>query len=491
MKLQIIQLDSHDDHISVSDKLKWAKADRVLLVWPRRGLILRRRLDLVLLQRKARSRALQLGLLTHDPVVRDLAHSIDLPVFDSQDVLPEAAWRPSPARQDLAADRQPADLTPPSRRTSRVRSDWLRWLAFGLGLLSVLSVAFVLAPSARLEIRPATTAHSAEASLELDPLEGDGDRLLAVLLTVEIEHAGRAQATGRRSFPGRPASGVVVFTNLGEEPVAIPDGASLRSAQQAEPRFLTTEAATLPGGQGSQVEVPVTAASGGPKGNLPAGAVDAIDGPLGLAATVINPEPITGGTEELASVVAEADRTGLQVRLLEEMQALAAVRLVELAPVDMLLLADSLTRSSIQEQRYDQETGDRAASVGLELAAGYQAWAVERDQLQAAAERAASRFSPSGQLVVPNSLVIESWTFQPVEAGLPALELMLAWQAYRPLDVVRLQSELAGQTIEGAQQQLEAKDSVESASIQLFPAWLERLPWVPARIQLRLAWETG
>src|SRR3970282_57789 len=76
---------------------------RAVLVWPRRGRVLTRRLDLVLLQRQAQRQAVELGLITYDPAVLQLAQELGLPTFESPDHLPEAGWRSagtaaSPAR---------------------------------------------------------------------------------------------------------------------------------------------------------------------------------------------------------------------------------------------------------------------------------------------------------------------------------------------------------------------------------------------------------
>jgi len=42
MKIQIIQLEKHDDVISARDKMAWCKAPRILLVYPRGSRILTR-----------------------------------------------------------------------------------------------------------------------------------------------------------------------------------------------------------------------------------------------------------------------------------------------------------------------------------------------------------------------------------------------------------------------------------------------------------------
>ena len=81
MKTYIIQLESHDDVTSICDKMGWAKAGRILLVWPERGRVVTRRLDLTLIQRLCSALGAQLALVTRDPQVRFHARQLLIPVF--------------------------------------------------------------------------------------------------------------------------------------------------------------------------------------------------------------------------------------------------------------------------------------------------------------------------------------------------------------------------------------------------------------------------
>src|SRR3972149_811331 len=83
MKTQIITLESHDDLISVRDRLSWAKTPRVLLVWPRYEQVTLRALDLKVLQRHADSLGAQLGLVTRRVPVQREAEALGIPVFES------------------------------------------------------------------------------------------------------------------------------------------------------------------------------------------------------------------------------------------------------------------------------------------------------------------------------------------------------------------------------------------------------------------------
>ncbi|MFN8387812.1 MAG: hypothetical protein U0X92_15525, partial [Anaerolineales bacterium] len=60
MKTKIITLESHDDLISVRDRMSWAKTPRILLVAPKFEKIALRQVDLKVLQRHASSLGAQL-----------------------------------------------------------------------------------------------------------------------------------------------------------------------------------------------------------------------------------------------------------------------------------------------------------------------------------------------------------------------------------------------------------------------------------------------
>src|SRR5436853_34579 len=63
MKVQVIQLESYDDVISIRDRMGFIDTERVLLVWPPKGRIVKRKLDLVLIQREATRRGAKLALV--------------------------------------------------------------------------------------------------------------------------------------------------------------------------------------------------------------------------------------------------------------------------------------------------------------------------------------------------------------------------------------------------------------------------------------------
>src|SRR5262245_31430533 len=93
MKLQIIQLEPYDDVASVRDRLAFVNTERVLLVWPRSGGILKRKIDLVLIQRETARRGARLGLVTNDLDVIDHAAELQISTFESVKTSQRARWK--------------------------------------------------------------------------------------------------------------------------------------------------------------------------------------------------------------------------------------------------------------------------------------------------------------------------------------------------------------------------------------------------------------
>ena len=133
MKTQIITLESHDDLISVRDKLSWAKTPRILLVWPKYEKVTLRVLDLKVLQRHAGSLGSQLGLVTRRANVRRDAESLErlrpepLDLQALEQVLEKKRVRPA----ELIVSRRDENLrgprlhTPPPQCFNSMRMVWL------------------------------------------------------------------------------------------------------------------------------------------------------------------------------------------------------------------------------------------------------------------------------------------------------------------------------------------------------------------------------
>src|SRR5512143_993059 len=113
MKLQIIQLEPYDDVVSVRDRLSFVNTERVLLVWPRRGEILKRKLDLVLIQREAARRGARLALVTAAPDVLENAADLNISTFPSVTASQQAPWKHPRSKVFVDRSDRPAEAPDP------------------------------------------------------------------------------------------------------------------------------------------------------------------------------------------------------------------------------------------------------------------------------------------------------------------------------------------------------------------------------------------
>src|SRR5512140_3840775 len=132
MKTQIITLESHDDLISVRDRMSWAKTPRILLVWPKYEKVTLRQVDLKVLQRHALSLGAELGLVTRARRVREDAEALSIPVFESTGQAQRVAW-PKPRRKKWPHHPPRKDLREQRERVLPKEAAWRAHPAIRVG----------------------------------------------------------------------------------------------------------------------------------------------------------------------------------------------------------------------------------------------------------------------------------------------------------------------------------------------------------------------
>src|SRR6266508_5565352 len=165
MKTQIITLESHDDLISVRDRMSWAKTPRILLVWPKYEKVTLRQVDLKVLQRHAASLGAQLGLVTRRRRVRVDAEALHMPVFESTGEAQKVAWPKPRRRRRLAWHAPRKDLRQQREQLSAAEEPWrahpvVRILSFLLGVMAVLTLVALFIPRAEITLQPVSALQS-------------------------------------------------------------------------------------------------------------------------------------------------------------------------------------------------------------------------------------------------------------------------------------------------------------------------------------------
>lgn len=508
MKTHVIQLEPHDDLVSIRDKMSWAKTPRILLVWSAR----RRRarlgeIDLTVLNRHAASLGARLGLVTAQTGLRRMAEHAQIPVFrttaEAQRVDWPAPLRPPPDSQELPDGGAVRGGEQRGWRLRRLRDHRLELAArrtknhkgapgtavrvafFSLGVLSVLTLALLFVPSADIRLRPVSRTQTLtlpiSASPEAQSVSLSGT-LPAYVTTLSASGSDSVPASGRLLVPDTYARGTATLTNLTADAVSVPEGTVLIAAGETPFRFITEAAVAVEAGAGSTADVPVRALQAGAAGNLPAETALAFESALGLSLTAANPAPLGGGADRRQPAPTEDDRTRLYARLSAALmeQALDGA----LTSPDVIFV-DTLSAARPTAQDYFPIAGEAGANLSLDLAQDFQVQYASRADLEALARAALDASLPPGYEAASPAV-----TLIPLSEPVTGSDGVTRWQirvergmraAIRPDEVIE---QVRGRTLPSARAALGALLLERAPEIRLAPAWFPLLPLIPLRISV-------
>lgn len=493
MKTKIITLESHDDLISVRDKLSWAKTPRILLVWPKYEKVTLRLLDLKVLQRHADSLGAQLGLVTRRMNVRRDAESLGIPVFKTtsaaqKDVWAEAAPRtqrtPKPPRRDLRELRDGVYVKEPGWRTSLLG----RVVTFTAGVMAVLVVAGLFVPRAAMTLSPdsqtAAVVIPVRASAANTSVALSGE-IPAKTISIVVSDEQTIPITSLVSIPQSRAQGVAQFTNLGAENITIPAGTVVMTDTLI--RFATLTETSLLTGENGIVEVRIEALDAGEQGNVDAGTIRVIEGTLGLSATVNNPEPTIGGTNVNLPGATEEDRARLRDDVLNALFLQAKEQMLASLSEGDLLIEDTLDIQEVQREEFTPPPGKTAATLSLSVQAEFVARYILADDLKSLASSSvmasiAPGFSPSSEMSF-NVLDV------PVTdtAGVTSFRLQASQIALRDIDLMQVYNLIRGRSPQAAAVAVQEALSLQNEpQITITPSWWKWLPLIPFNISVEV-----
>ncbi len=465
--------------------MSWAKTPRILLVWPRRGKVDVRPLDLTLLRRHARTLGAELGLVSRDAGIWWAAREQKIPCFRTTKLAQRKAWKTAPA----------FDFPPPQRLNLRALRAALpgdpyrlnlpaRLGVFAAGVLAVLLILMLFIPSAEIRITPPIR----EQTLTI-PVVARADTTQVYLSgeipirrkTLEAQVSLSAPATGQGNLPGQKAGATVEFRNLTDGEVIVPAGTVLLTRDPVPQAFETLISVTV---RAEPVSARVRALVGGAAGNVPAESITAFQSPLGLSLTVRNPEAATGGSDRRGAIPSDQDREQLKARALRELTGQARADFSsELNPGD-LLLDDSVKLVEILDEQFDPLPGAPADTLTLSLRARFEAAYAADADLRQLALFALDAALPPGYAARPGTLTVKPAS-QPVWEG----EGLARWQlqASRSIQLQVTPAEALaltqGRTPRRAAALLtERYDLALPPTVLVRPLWWPWLPVLPFRI---------
>jgi hypothetical protein len=278
----------------------------------------------------------------------------------------------------------------------------------------------------------------------------------------------------------------VDFNNLGSAPVNIPAGTIVSTSTGTPVSFRTTAAASLEGGVGARVTVPIEAEQPGIEGNVRANTINTVNGALRFRVRVINTNGTGGGGAQLVRVVTQADKDNLLAQVQAEAETRAFEQLQQELEPGEWLPPESL-QTFVVASVFDKFNDDEGDTLTLNLRVLAQGTAMNQIQTNEAMLAALRRSVPPRGRLVADSVAVRH------EPGAVALGRRVEFtmtgiaEYVVPIDPAEVSSAIAGLPPAEAVETVMAQWRLaRPPEIYRDPEWLATLPTFPSRIQVRI-----
>ena len=520
-------ITTEDTLSSTVARIAAADDERVLLVVPPQRPF--NTIELRVLRRESRARGVGLALVTSDATLRILAARVGISTFRNRARAERARWRrlrpdvatkTRPAGPRAAAGASPAEPVVPygaglynkrsptgfrpipfRRAFKRQPSPW--WATLGLTLVLLVLLGGLIAglmmviPAATITVTPAADPIQVTVALQaIQDAVADANAgiVSARALSAQVSGEARIPTSGRRLEPDARATGTVVLINRSEGLLTVPSGTVVATATGNNVLFVTTaEAPLAPNGRAT---VPIEAMLPGPSGNVRAGTITKVEGPLALSLLVANDASSSGGTLAQVGVVTEEDKELLQALLFDRLKEQAFEQLQQrvepgsfIPPesVSYLMLSPTFT-PFVGEVSPDLFLSMSVQAVGLVVDA-HTGDAVAMSRLQTAMPPGTRLISDTVRYI-PGSVVV-------TDERTVAFSITAEGTLLRHIDVGAVRSAVPGMTPEHAATVLAERFPLATVpEIKLGPDWLpyvvpSNLPLLPWRVTVKVDWDTG
>ncbi|MDE2951602.1 MAG: baseplate J/gp47 family protein [Chloroflexota bacterium] len=505
-----IKLDPSDTVTSVKLRLSDLRGKRVLLLLSPAGTLFKRRLDLILLQREAYRRAIQLALVSREADIIAYARELNISCFDSVEASEKSRWKRGRQKVFLPRHHQPSKPQPPdelrsiasrvlrrNRHPSRLRIYFERLFVLGLLSLATLAALYVVVPGATVAVSLRAEAIDAAVTIIADTkaagVDPDKGIIPAQTLRATVETTATLPTTGLRNLDEVPARGTATFTNLTDRSLTVPANTIL-SAAAAPLLFRTVVDVFLPAGAGQTANAPFEAMQqySGEEGNIAAGQINLVVGPLAESVTVTNPAPASGGALRAVNIVSAADKDSLLNIVRGQLQSLGYEDIQSTLTASQVIIIESI---AIDEERKDwtnfsSDIGLMAEELTLNMRAVVSALVID-DRLGRQVSLAQLRDrAPPNMTLLPDTLqYVRGPLTQPTSGERVSFVAETSGALVAELDTARLLDRLAGVSIADALQILRSQPELAAptaSSIEIFPEGFNRMPLLSVRIDLQV-----
>ncbi len=473
------------------------------------------------LRRRAAQEQVALALVTSDPALRMRAAREGISTFRAQQRAESARWRrlrtdpdrlarptsPSeieaPPAAGLFARRPPSGFRPVAFLRAFVRRPNPWWASLGLTVfLAALFVGMLYAlalivPAATVRILPAVEPIRVTASLRAVQdagLDVEAGIVPAQVLSVQVAGNARTQTTGRRAEPTTKARGRVTFINRTSRDILVPTGTVVATATGNNVQFATTADFVLaPNGR---APVLVEAVLPGPSGNVRAGTITRVEGPLSLSLLVANQDNFAGGTTAQVGVVTEEDKVRLQEQLFEELKLQAQERFRQRVASDRLVPPESINYLALSPA-FTPFVGEVAEELFLSMSVQAVGLSVDQAAANQAALAQLQAAMPPGTRLIADRIRYTLGTATVEDERTVRLTVTAEGALLRGIDTAAVRRAILGLAPDQAAELLTTEFELAARpEIVLGPDWLPyivpiNLPALPWRIRVVVDWDAA
>jgi hypothetical protein len=460
-------------------------------------------LDYEVLLREALERQLQLAWVIEDPEKRIVARKTGFPVFRTAEsanayIAHRGSFPPLKGLQIPTRPKFPWYAPTPKRPKPPRFSSQPAWMLMLESIVLLIVLFFVLLtmylsiPSAEITLYPAHLSYSRIVLISVDPTSEVVDLQNGVIPAARVgdEFSSYAEVatTGRGfAFSGR-AEGSVLFTNLLGQQYNVPANTIVRTSSGSFPvRYATTQDVTIP--PFGQAEAPVAALEDGPRGNVDAYQVNSVEGVVGFAVRVTNPNPITGAESKTVNIVAEEDRDRAWVAAAQQVMAVAYNGLQELAAAEpgRFLPNQTLIIQSSPTVAYTHVVGEQTNTIGLSLALLITGYSVNVVDAQAVALKQLTSQLPENYTLTDARFEYGEAAEEDIGSGAFAFYVTAYGYATTRIDTESVQELTLGKPVEEAVEALQSSLPLSNApEVTVSPEWFTYIPRLPIRVNITI-----
>ena len=225
---------------------------------------------------------------------------------------------------------------------------------------------------------------------------------------------------------------------------------------------------------GTGVKVPVVAVDPGEKGNVPALAISKIDVAGFSMLTVVNEQPLSGGTDAEARTASAEDRARLKEALFQQAQSRSLSELTVRVEQSESLIPHSM-QVRIDDEEYDKavdEQGDRLKGTVYVVAS---AIAFANQDLNNLVEGEWRRTTPKDYRPLPESATVAPPEVVDASSRSATLRVKVTGRAEPVVGTDKLTEELRGLTVSDARSKLQKLEGGFSlVGVEIWPQWAPR-----------------